>query len=628
MKNIAIAFASPVNLKSIQNPNQYQIFGENYDCIQTNESALIYLQRQVQRKYHQSLDFIFLIVSGTVEKKSIPANDTFAPCSHADFLRARLKHHFSRGACAGFPLPVICCKSYDEYASPEKCNMIIAKIADEVEEELRRVSEGKQNEGIRLYADMTGGYRNASMMLLSMMELLKYKGMEIGDVMYSDPAKADPAARVAPVTEIMRMFTLINGVDEFVKNGSVETIQEYFRTEPGENSPELEALLVGMQQFSDAIGLCRTDNIKDSMCQLDRLIQQFDNVQGKRLPEQLFAKILDRVADEYRQVTNPTATDINIIEWCLEKGFVQQALTLCTERLPIYFVQKQIFYPVDEAKAKKAAKNDLLHHHWEQNFVLYTHPSGEKTFAGKETACSYENFLETLQTERLAIEENLRILDIPIEAFHCLVDTIKMADELLGDMRRAMVQKAEGTADYKYPNAFLRERPQFSRLLRFIYYLRYNEGQDYQVFLNKTASRDYIIKTLDSKLAAEYAMPDSCMVLIRSLMEQRVAKKKQKEQEKIENKTQLAAEKWLHRKEILQACLAPGGTALTRCKSDDDVIGLLEQFDKLRNIRNQINHAADDGDAVVEETSLSAEAVKKNIHDCLAMLRRLEQEIG
>ena len=629
MKNIAIAFASPVNLKSIQKPNQYQIFGENYDCIQTNESALLYLQRQVQRKYHQSLDFIFLIVSGTVENGLIPTNDIFAPCRHVDFLKARLKSHFSRGAGAGFPLPVIRCEPYDENASPEECNIAIARIADKVEEAVRQTSADKKDEVVRLHADMTGGYRNASMLLLSMMELLKYKGMEIGDVMYSDPAKADPAVRVAPVTEIMRMFTLINGVDEFVKNGSVETIQEYFRTEPGEKSPELEALLVGMQQFSDAICLCRTDNIKDSMCQLDRLIRQFDDVQGKRLPEQLFAKILDRVANEYRQVTNPTATDINIIEWCLEKGFVQQALTLCTERLPIYFVQRGIFYPADEAKAKKEAAKDKLHRHWEQNFFLHAHPAVgavHAAHAADEAARIYEAFVEALRAQAVFTDQLLAELGVPAGTFQGLLADIGRADILIDEMRQEMVSEVGERGGCRYPGVFFKREGRFSRLLRFIYYLR-NDLQDYQDFLFHSVSRQCIIGTLDSKRGADYAVPDSFLVLIRSLAEHKKAKSRQKQQRESENKQETMTEKLQRREKTLQACFATGAVN-TRCKDhEEEVIRLLKQAERLRHIRNQINHAADEETAAIGESELTSGAVKKEIYACLEQLHALERQI-
>ena len=66
---------------------------------------------------------------------------------------------------------------------------------------------------------MTGGFRHSSMMMLSIMQLLKYRGIKIGEVLYSDPNKNNPI--VYQATEIQRMFTLITGADEFVKFGSV-----------------------------------------------------------------------------------------------------------------------------------------------------------------------------------------------------------------------------------------------------------------------------------------------------------------------------------------------------------------------------------------------------------------------
>ena len=42
----------------------------------------------------------------------------------------------------------------------------------------------------------------------------------------------------------------------------------------------------------------------------------------------------------------------DIIRWCVNKGFLQQAMTLCTEWLPFIYKDYQICYPLDEEKVK------------------------------------------------------------------------------------------------------------------------------------------------------------------------------------------------------------------------------------------------------------------------------------
>lgn len=199
---------------------------------------------------------------------------------------------------------------------------------------------------------------------VSPVRLLKYRGIDIGEVLYSDPR--EPI--VFRATEIQRMFSLINGADEFVKFGSVEAIGEYF----GSNRPEpLNSLPNAMQSFSEAFKICRTSAIESELKNLGRHIQTFRECKARNIQSELFAKIIDTIQTEYGTLLEPDVKRLDIIRWCMRKGFWQQAMTLCTEWLPEELVDRGICKPKDRSVANDAELDGLAFGRgWKQQLII------------------------------------------------------------------------------------------------------------------------------------------------------------------------------------------------------------------------------------------------------------------
>ena len=337
IKHIMLAFVSPVSQRSIENPVQYpDLAGQPYEAIQTNESAIVYMQRKLQ---DNTLDRVLLISSDTTRMKPVPAGSPIEGVTHLEFLKARL--------VAEFPAlqdKFIECSYPDGIDDLDACIIKVAEIA----EEAKQYAAENPTAQVVMHADMTGGFRHASMMMLSIMQLLKYSGIEIGEVLYSDMNQK----RVYQATSIHRMFDLISGADEFVNYGSVKGIRQYFASlAPSQQSVELRELLAAMENFSDAIKVCRTAEIKRVLRELNGKIQSFKQVEEARksMPEKVFSKIIGTIQAEYGPlIAAPETSELDIIQWCVRRDLLQQAMTLYTEWMPIYFEETKICYPVDE----------------------------------------------------------------------------------------------------------------------------------------------------------------------------------------------------------------------------------------------------------------------------------------
>ena len=48
----------------------------------------------------------------------------------------------------------------------------------------------------------------------------------------------------------------------------------------------------------------------------------------------MIAQLRFRVEDEYREILGEKIDDVKLLHWCVNHGYLQQALTLFTERVP------------------------------------------------------------------------------------------------------------------------------------------------------------------------------------------------------------------------------------------------------------------------------------------------------
>ena len=355
-KNIMLAFVSPVSGYYLSNPITYpDVQGRAYTAIQTNESAIVYVERMLT---DNPLAKIFLIASDAVQNEKAPSENEFGNVTHLEFLKRRVIKECPQLA---EKFSVHAYSEVDDVSTALEKNILqTAEIADAVMKFARENSPAT----IKIHADMTGGFRHASMLMLSIIQLLKYRGVEIGEVLYSDPK----SKTVYSVTEIQQMFSLITGADEFVKFGSVEALHDYFGVNP---SPAVKDLLMAMNRFADAIKICRTSAIESELQNLGQHIKTFREHHDKDLKAQLFAKIIDTIEHEYGNLIGGASTRLDIIRWCIRKGFWQQALTLCTEWLPAELVNRKICTP-NNSSVKKICENRgrQAHKTWEQYFII------------------------------------------------------------------------------------------------------------------------------------------------------------------------------------------------------------------------------------------------------------------
>ena len=350
-RNILLLFLSDVKTKKvgdefvISEAHYKNIDGENTRT--TNESAVRYL---LQRKFNgdpSALDTIFIAASKKV-RGNIPKylGKDGKEQTHLDFTKERFKKF----------LPNTCVEvfDYDEDGSNADNLKSIAKMA-------RRIQNFAADKEVTLHVDLTGGMRHVNMMILELTRLLEYSGLSVGNVLYSNYDFKSGTGRIEEVQNIYELFQLMAGVEEFVNFGSVKALKSYYA---GKNLSEpLKKLLLSMENFAKAIKLCHYEQFQETVQNLHDAVHDFDKQESENVEDVLMARLIGRIRQNYHDlIAVRDKDDLRVIRWCLDNDYLQQALTLYTERIPEYLGEKKIVTqsPEEAARLKNLVDNDSM----------------------------------------------------------------------------------------------------------------------------------------------------------------------------------------------------------------------------------------------------------------------------
>lgn len=320
-------------------------------CKHTNETALKYIAWKLNQE-QQQIDEIYAFISEQVRETSL------------DKFKELIQDEYYKDKIIDVPL----------YNNGEMKGSF--KSISEMFDKLQDYKDKNPDDKVVIHVDMTGGLRHASMLMLALIRMLKYIGMELGLVLYVN----FNTAKIENASDIMDMFTLLGGAEEFNSFGSVNQIQNYFdklnskklRT----SSSALELLLEEMRDFSEAIKVCTNYKdmtnvlslLNDSLKIYKRIIKSKSN----RLSEQelFFAKLILVIEKTYADILpkdNKPSSVPAIIKWCAKRDFLQAAITFYTEWIPVYLIENKLVIIKDASIEEECRKNKAWSN-WQVSF--------------------------------------------------------------------------------------------------------------------------------------------------------------------------------------------------------------------------------------------------------------------
>ncbi|MCD8085617.1 MAG: TM1812 family CRISPR-associated protein [Clostridiales bacterium] len=352
------------------------------------------------------------------------------------------------------------CETIQGTGSKAECTLIRFSEENPSQESVRKILPNilnRTNQGDEILLETTGGFRNAMMYLMLISRALSYKGVETSCAVYSNLQTKE----VEDVTEMLRVFDLIDGMQNLTSFGNVRKLQKYYENSKDE---KIKTLLTVSNQLWEYITLCRPNLVSD--------------------PIKAFNQALDAAADcddpllrallpAFRATFGNEMTIVHLIRWCANNDMIQQALTLYRERIPAYIMNERTdilavkpdAQPLNmKQKPYKIYKTEL-----EARFYVDFLKMGSDWYENhhnNQPACNeagkrQEDYLTTLLYFEEALKEKnsefstgsekkLRDVTMDYMYIHILRNMVDHADEQAGPNKQALSVYLHSQAPDKY----------------------------------------------------------------------------------------------------------------------------------------------------------------------------------
>ena len=439
-----------------------------------------------------------------------------------------------------------------------------------------------ENEDVIIHIDITGGPRHSVMLMLALIQMIKFSGAKVGMVVYANVLRKKSQTDVQKgmiedVGDIMDMFTLISGAEEFASIGNVSHIKKYIEPR-GNISWCLNSLLYCMENFSETIRVCGSyDSMKEVLSQLKNNItsyEKFLKANKSNLCEQelFFGKLLPKIKNEYADIMphgGKTATPVQIIRWCAKRKFLQQAVVFYTEWLPDYLIDSKLVEVMEGNVSLECEKHKMDWSSWKiYLFKSYIPP--------KETSTQQSNKSVEITADKLNYEDLRKILTANLS-----VNQIAVKVRNKNKKFEAFVENLKK----------LSKKVTFSNFAQIVKGL--SEDDPIKIILKKSAPKNTSFNNyLDKRIRTLFNASDVVLAALLNVSREDIVNLF--DLEIVEKEKKSADEKGQSRKEIFEQLLQDG---ILRTKlSKENLLQFVAQYNEyVGEWRNKFSHAVSEG---------------------------------
>ena len=183
----------------------------------------------------------------------------------------------------------------------------------------------------KVYIDYTGGPRDTTFLITELTRFLEYNGVQCGCIAYSNLQEK----RLVSLNSTYDMFRLLYAINEFVSYGRADALQSVYRRR---NNPVVDKLLNSLTRFSQAMSLCALDDIYDILTDIRESVGEMEAyvpVETDDVTIRMLKDFLPQIREKFHLAGADVHTaELELIDWCLHNGRLQQALILFTEKVP------------------------------------------------------------------------------------------------------------------------------------------------------------------------------------------------------------------------------------------------------------------------------------------------------
>lgn len=341
MTNILISYISPVkSMINYSDKTKFSVVGSD-DVIygmQTNEAGIKYVMKQLYDQ-GQQLDRMICLCSEDVmnKKETVIIDGETYELTTINYLEK-----------------IITEKAKEEIGY-DKPAVQFVKLEIKKKEFESKISEimSKVNAEDNVYIDTTGGFRDAVIYIQLIMNILKYRNVNIKKMVYTELVSKE----IRDMSDINSYYSILDGVNQFATSGKADILKREFRSQ---KCSQMRAVINNMGRFAEALQLCDTSELDGILDDLNDAIENMKTVNSDDGIVSVFRNVLPAIENKFVRANDNYCT---IIKWCLDNGLIQQALTLYIEKIPDYLLRNRIItyknnnYTDDDFKGTMNGKN-------------------------------------------------------------------------------------------------------------------------------------------------------------------------------------------------------------------------------------------------------------------------------
>ena len=262
---------------------------------------------------------------------------------------------------------------------------------------------------IQLYVDRHGGFRNLQQYLDAILSLLReeFPLIESFDINYTD----SKCYIFSP--DNRSIFDFVSGINEFTNYGRIDSLMRYYGT-------DCPILMNHIRTVANGIQLNDIYTFREGLKNLTIYFENPDN----QTSNSYLSIFEEAIKADYKGLLHDNESTISAIEWCIKKGFYQQALTLVEGAMPGELHDCGVFNYSD---ALKRAVETKTNQRFDVNAYIFNHsvtsvfprkerlkPLTDNRISNSSTGNAIENRLRVKRERQLIDETIFSDPEIPI----------------------------------------------------------------------------------------------------------------------------------------------------------------------------------------------------------------------
>lgn len=238
----------------------------------------------------------------------------------------------------------------DENSQVEKAIYTFTKTLTDI------TFEGKK---VNLYVDIHGGLRDISTIVDALLMLIKeIPNIELKDIF--TVTFAGKESKIDSVINDFKIFDFVSGMNEFLSFGRSNGLIEFNRSRENLNDTELTN---NINKISNSIILGRSENFEEQLSELSRVVNNPHNIR-----DGYYDTVRSIIRENYKVKIGDNSYDLMsgdkyfpaVVQWCLNKKLIQQALVLIENRTASVLESNNIIINNDYNKLYNSNRNNSI----------------------------------------------------------------------------------------------------------------------------------------------------------------------------------------------------------------------------------------------------------------------------